>query len=90
MESTDDRLIMTGIKVEELTASGFVEILSCLRQQPIYDFVDQNEAVAEVLKNLFVNKDYHIMTKDGVGVCIRGLENKTFRVTKITEKVLNL
>lgn len=75
--------VMIGIKVEELTASGFVEILNCLRNNPIIDFAEQNQEVAETLKNLFVNKEYHIMTKDGVGVCIRGLEHKTFRVSKI-------
>jgi len=80
-----DKPAMIGIKVEELTASGFIEIMSCLRVQPIYDFVDQNNEVEEMTKNLYVNKDYHSMTKDGVGVCIRGLENKTFRVSKILE-----
>ena len=80
-----DKPVMIGIKVEELTASGFVEIMSCLRVQPIYDFVEQNQEVAEMTKNLFVNKEFQLMTKDGVGVCIRGLQHKTFRISKILE-----
>jgi hypothetical protein len=78
---------MIGIKIEELTASGFVELLVIDVEKPeewVEDNIEkQNESIAEMTKLLYDGDKFHMSIESGVGICIRGIKTKTFRVSRV-------
>jgi hypothetical protein len=76
-------LPMTGIKIEELTASGFVELITVDVEDPLILKEDQYKAIDEMTEVLYKTDKFYVISERGVGICIKGIPNKTFRVTKV-------
>lgn len=76
-------LPMVGLKIEELTASGFVELLIVDVEVAIKDKKDQDEAISQMVETLYKTDKLFLISERGVGICIKGIPTKTFRVTKV-------
>ena len=78
---------MVGIKIEELTSRGFIEvaIMEVETKTPELNIKKQNEAISGIVSSLYKN-EFFVVMESGIGVCIRGLKNKTFRVSKVMEE----
>ena len=74
---------MIGIKIEELTASGFVELIVIDVEDPEDNIEKQNESIAEMTKLLYDGDKFHMTIESGVGICIKGIKTKTLRVSRV-------
>jgi hypothetical protein len=76
-------LPMTGMKIEELTASGFVKLIIVDVEEAMREKEDQDKAISEMTELLYDTDKFYVISERGIGICIKGIATKTFRVTKV-------
>lgn len=76
---------MIGVKIEELSNGKFVELLTLKTTKPIQFVKDQNKMLESTINQFYENDN--VCFQDGrEGICIRGINEKTFKFTNVMEE----
>jgi hypothetical protein len=86
VKSENDEM-MVGIKIEELTSRGFIEVIIIEVETPESDTKKQNKAISEMIESLYENEKFFMVIDSGVGVSIRGLDKKTIKISKVMKSI---
>jgi hypothetical protein len=79
-------MLMTGIKIDQLTSSGFVHLIDIDIDPETSNEKDQGQLIDEMTERIYKAKDLFLINHKAEAIIIRDIPHNTFRITKIMKE----